>query len=180
MRKILIFAAVLMFVSSTAYAGMGINVSKFSLDGMGGSDSVGIHYDLNDTSAVRVNLGIANAPDDDGKSAMFKDIDLRVAYRMFKAKSSAVRPFMQGHLSVDNVTGDDMNLGLGAGIGGEWFYNDNISLELSTGLSFGMANTPAVAEVKDASGAVTTAAADKSSVSSISTWTTGVGFNLYW
>ena len=112
MKKILIFAAVLMFVSSTAYAGMGINVSKFSLDGMGGSDSVGIHYDLNDTSAVRVNLGIANAPDDDGKSAMFKDIDLRVAYRMFKAKSSAVRPFMQGHLSVDNVTGDDMNLGL--------------------------------------------------------------------
>jgi hypothetical protein len=180
MRKILIFAAVLMFVSSTAYAGMGINVSKFSLDGMGGSDSVGIHYDLNDTSAVRVNLGIANAPDDDGKSAMFKDIDLRVAYRMFKAKSSAVRPFMQGHLSVDNVTGDDMNLGLGAGIGGEWFYNENISLELSTGLSFGMATTPGTPAVAAVGATPAVPEVKSETTNSVSSWTTGVGFNLYW
>ena len=172
MKKVLGFAAALMFVSSSAFAGMGINVSQFSLDGMAGSGTAGVHYDLDDASAGRVNLGIANEGD-----KMFKDIDLHVAYRMFSAKSGAVRPFMQGSLGVNNATdGDNMGISVGGGLGGEWFYNDNISLELSTGLSFNMdkqAGTPA----DPVTGA---AATESTSVNSVVTWTSGVGFNLYW
>jgi hypothetical protein len=192
MKKVLGFSAALIFLSFSAYGhnqgrpaivdwerpAMGIHVSQFSLDGMAGTAVAGVHYDLSDSSALRVGLGIAN----EGPT-MFKKIDIGLAYRMFGEKSGAVRPFIEGFLSVDNVSNvDAMGISVGAGFGGEWFYNDNISLELSTGLGFNM--------VKDAAipADIGTGTAEEpefpavaaTSVNSVVTWTSGVGFNLYW
>ncbi len=87
-----------------------------------------------------------------------------------------------------------VGISAGGGFGGEWFFNDNISLELSTGLGYMMVkdsgtlgvlaveavpanddeDTEAVAAVPGVDGVAA------STTNSVVTWTTAVGFNLYW
>ncbi len=167
MRNILAFAAVLCLVATTAMAGpkagqWGVGIDHFSYAGMAGDDThANLSYGLDDASAVRVGLGFDGGMGLAGDAKAGKVISLAVEYRMYKANSGKVSPFMGVGLNLSgdfDAFGDTMHAVVGGSLGGEYWYNDNISIDASFGV--------AIDHQKDATNLVF--------------GTTGVGFNLYW
>ncbi len=167
MKNILAFAAVLCLVATASFAGpkagqWGVGVETFSYAGMGGDDTnVNMSYGLDDASAVRVSIGFDGGMGLAGDLKSGKVLGLGVEYRMYKANSGKVSPFMAGSLDLSgdlDAFGDTMHAVVGGSIGGEYWYNDNISIDASFGV--------AIDHQKDAT--------------NLTFGTTGVGFNLYW
>ena len=169
MKNILAFAAVLCLVATTAFAGpkagqWGVGIAQFSYAGMDGdSSNVNMSYGLDDASAVSFSLGFQGGLGLAGDGKAGKAIAVGAEYRMYKANSGKVSPFMAPHIALSGDTdafGDTMAVNLGVGLGGEYWHNDNISIDASAGLS-----------ISHDAGADAT---------NLLAWTTGVGFNLYW
>lgn len=142
MKKILGFVAGFVMCVGTAHAGTGHLGLSFGA-GTGGNTLEGsashlqLTYGLSDDARLAGGLAFGLAADET------MSLGLDVGYRGYLNEGSA-RGFYQADLSFligdfDNV-GPSLVLGLGGGLGVEYFFNDHVSLSGHTGLMLMFAN----------------------------------------
>ena len=134
MKKVIGIMAACMMLAGTAQAKSGDMGLTFG-GGMNltGDNHAGVSYWLDDNSQVNVGLAFDMQTGDAGSTVL----GLRAGYKSYM-NDGAARGFWAAGLSVENMNFDDiggsMGLGLGGGIGVEYFFNDNLSVSAHTGL----------------------------------------------
>ena len=133
MKKVIGMIAACMLMAGTAQAKSGDLGLTFGAGmNLTGDNHAGVSYWLDDNS--QVNVGLAFDMQTNGGSTV---LGLKAGYKSYM-NDGAARGFWAAGLSVENMDFDDigatMGLGLGGGIGVEYFFNDNLSVSAHTGL----------------------------------------------
>ena len=168
MRKNLLCLPLLLLTTPALAVDMGLSYGLFSASSFEGlsmagplveaasSHTMGISYWLDEGTRLGVNLGLAVALADKTSIAL----ELSGSYRSYLTDGDA-RGFWQAGLGLSGLGADATDLGLGGGLGVEYFFNENISIAGMTGLDIAIP------------------LGDHSDVG-INSGSTGLTANLYW
>jgi len=141
MKKVIGIMAACMLLAGTAQAKSGDMGLSFG-GGMNltGDASAGVSYWLDDNSQIDVSLAFDMVTGDAGTTVL----GLSTSYKAYM-NDGAARGFWSAGLGLANMNFDDiggsMALGLGGGLGVEYFFNDNLSVSGHTGMGVTFANS---------------------------------------
>lgn len=110
---------------TTAAAGTAAGGPTFGIEvELNTTGTIGILHGLYNIGGNYLDIGIGfdfvNTSPDEGDSTTETDIRLIVGYRMYRALSGRIRPFLEPYASIasiDTIAGDPLTLGLGARFG---------------------------------------------------------------
>lgn len=140
MKKVIGIMAACMLLAGTAQAKSGdMGLTFGSGMNLTGKASAGVSYWLDDNSQINVDLAFDMVTGDAGTTVM----GLGAGYKAYM-NDGAARGFYAAGLGINNMNFDDiggsMSLGLGGGLGVEYFFNDNLAVSAHTGLGVNFAN----------------------------------------